>query len=219
VQKRFWKWSVVKPVVASILASIEVWLKFDRVSWPLYLICDKRSASWSDVWIGFHASWHIWVTRSFWNFEVNNKVLIHGWDSANPFYIYCEIGNRRWRFPPHLVVYRVIVGCYDTLRLIGFSWETHLVQGFLVLLRLFLVYIHLTFTSWLWVLHDVPTYVYCIQVKLVGRREKGKSPVRQARWKWRWSALGWRAVSVKSLQPSSSWRNQPCKCSLQFNYC
>jgi len=51
-------------------SSIEYWLKFDRVSWPLYFIYDKQS----DVEVLsriFHSSTHSWGTRSFWNFEVN----------------------------------------------------------------------------------------------------------------------------------------------------
>jgi len=40
----FWKWSVVKPVVHPYPRLRTNRLKFDRVSWALYLFYDKRSA-------------------------------------------------------------------------------------------------------------------------------------------------------------------------------
>mmetsp|Transcript_23545 Transcript_23545/g.33626 ORF Transcript_23545/g.33626 Transcript_23545/m.33626 type:complete len:105 (-) Transcript_23545:845-1159(-) len=66
---------------SSILASIEVWLKFDRVSWPLYLIYDKNGVHIELLFeLDSTLQRHIWGTRSLWNFEVNNKVR-------------CEIGS------------------------------------------------------------------------------------------------------------------------------
>ena len=72
----FWKWSVVKPVVHPYPRLRTNRLKFDWVSWALYLFYGETECSWSDVVHWVHTSMHIWDTRTFWNFEVNNEVLM-----------------------------------------------------------------------------------------------------------------------------------------------
>ena len=131
----FWRWLVVKPVVSSILASIEVWLKFVRVSGPLYLICDKQSANWSDVWNRFprfnaHLGYKVlseiskWITRieaRLVPLQVKDPISRFGesllqMPRSRPHWSrYIKIGIRAGRIPPS-IVFRVIAGCCDALR-------------------------------------------------------------------------------------------------------
>ena len=115
----FWKWSVVKPVVHPYPRLRTNRLKFDRVSWALYLFYGETECS-EVMLIVVHTSMHIWDTRTFWNFEVNHWVSMRDWflyksripsqDSAKsllqmprsrPQWSRCnKIGIRAGRIPP-----------------------------------------------------------------------------------------------------------------------
>ena len=118
-------------------ASFEVWLKFVRVSGPLYLIHDKNRVQlkWCLNWFPRFNAHLRYDTRSLWNYEVNHLGIdarlgpLHVKDTISRFgksllqvprsrphwSRYIKIGIRAGRIPPS-IVFRVIAGCCDALR-------------------------------------------------------------------------------------------------------